>query len=598
MTSDKVKIDKVNKNERTFDKSKDKICTELRDKIITSIEVTRRSKVPTLFFSNPGFGKTTTICSYARMQGMHVEELIGSQYSQDEILGFQSRTDKPYLEVLEPEWYHRIITYAQPHYEKKSSGTNFTLVEEDDVNRWTELLPEYAQKVKDTTLVVEDLEKELAYPNISADDKIIKETVLKSKKMELERFTYNRDKYKAWLEDVEWRGPRTSILFLDEMSTASPNVQGAILNLCFNRKIRGNKELPKDCIILSAANYKANLSGFHDIISPQLNRFCIVNILPGNKNSNPDIAAYEELGFKLVDEFLQDFKEVDLELPEFRTDFQFNDTTNELFLEDLRNELKKVIRKYTGKDSSRAMLDFRNISFDGMYDRDDDIPEVYNFMSPRTMSYYARIVRAMCEMGILASNRSVYEPFVDGIFGLGTNNWDTNETEAFHACITDFHQALYDMTSTLLNKYRKNFDSKKVGEERQIRKDSAFMDTKTITGKVKNIVALHDRNEYDLGDKLTEEVTIQFDNEFCKNTESPVLFKNQLIEVCSDPKNVVSVKSDLESLKQFVEILEKLSKDDGYTPLKKGIKEELNNWAFYYTELSNLVLEDEKPLTA
>jgi hypothetical protein len=100
MTSDKVKIDKVNKNERTFDKSKDKICTELRDKIITSIEVTRRSKVPTLFFSNPGFGKTTTICSYARMQGMHVEELIGSQYSQDEILGFQSRTDKPYLEVL------------------------------------------------------------------------------------------------------------------------------------------------------------------------------------------------------------------------------------------------------------------------------------------------------------------------------------------------------------------------------------------------------------------------------------------------------------------------------------------------------------------
>ena len=58
------------------------------------------------------------------------------------------------------------------------------------------------------------------------------------------------------------------------------------------------------------------------------------------------------------------------------------------------------------------------------------------------------------------------------------------------------------------------------------------------------------------------------------------------------------MKSDLESLKQFVEILEKLSKDDGYTPLKKGIKEELDNWAFYYTELSNLVLEDDKPLTA
>ena len=67
MTSSKVKIDTINKNERTFDTLKDKVCTELRDKVVTAIEVTRRSQVPTLFFSNPGFGKTTTICSYARM---------------------------------------------------------------------------------------------------------------------------------------------------------------------------------------------------------------------------------------------------------------------------------------------------------------------------------------------------------------------------------------------------------------------------------------------------------------------------------------------------------------------------------------------------
>lgn len=598
MTSSKVKIDTINKNERTFDTLKDKVCTELRDKVVTAIEVTRRSQVPTLFFSNPGFGKTTTICSYARMQGMHVEELIGSQYSQDEILGFQSRTDKPYLEVLEPEWYHRIITYSQPHYEKKSSGTNFTLVEEDDVKKWTELLPECAKKVKETTSIVENLEKELTDPNLSEDDRLIKETVLKSTKMELERCTYNRDKYKSWLDDVEWCNPRTSILFLDEMSTASPNVQGAILNLCFNRKIRGNKELPKDCIILSAANYKANLSGFHDIISPQLNRFCIVNILPGNKNSNPKVAAYENLGFKLVDEFLQDFKESDLELPSFKTDFQFNETTNEIFLEELRNELKKIIRKYTGVDSSRAILDFRNISFDGIYDRDDEIPEVYNFMSPRTMSYYARIVRAMCEMGISASNRNVYEPFVDGIFGLGTNNWDSDDTTAFLACITDFHQALYDMTSTLLNKYRKNYDTKKVGEERQIKKDSMFLDKRTITGKVKNAIALYDRGEYELSNSLTEQIVIQFDNEFCSFNENPILLKQKIIEICSDPKKIVSIKSDLESLLQFIEILEKLNKDNGYTPLLKSLKDELDNWAFYYTEFSNLVLEDTEHLNA
>ena len=586
MTSSKVNIDTVEKNERTLHtKVNDDICTELRDRIVTSIEITKRSKVPTLFFSNPGFGKTTTICSYARIQGMHVEELIGSQYSQDEILGFQSRTDKPYLEILEPEWYHRIVTYDQPHYEKISSGTNFTLVEEDDVKKWQDNLVNATSRVNELTTKISELELD------TSNTDSIKDTLIKTTKMELERCKYDIEKYTGLLNDVEWRERRPSILFLDEMSTASPNVQGAILNLCFNRKIRGNKELPDDCIILSAANYKANLSGFHDIIAPQLNRFCIINILPGNKNSDPKVNTYEELGFKLVNEFLQDFKEVDLDLPQFRTDFTFNDVTCSLFLEDLRSELKKIIRKYTG-NSSRATLDFRNISFDGIYDRDDSVPEVYNFMSPRTMSYYARIVRAMCEMGITPNDRSTYEPFVDGIFGLGTNNWDSDDPEAFLACVTEFHQSLYDMTSTLLSKYRKNTSERKLGQERQIKKDSELLDTKTITGKVKRVIAQHERGEYELTDPLTEQITIQFNDEYFNFTKSPEIFKRKMYEICSDPKKVVVVKSDLESLRQFVEVLDSFGKDDAFAPLKECIIEELNNWSFYYTELSNLTLED------
>ena len=589
-TSSKTKVDKISKTERTFKQSDNSnVVTEMRDKVITAIEITKRSGVPTLYMSNPGYGKTTTICSYARKMGMHVEELIGSQYSQDEILGFQSRTNKSYLEVLEPEWYHRIMAYSEPHYEKISSGLNFTLVEEDDIKNWNEKLKESLSEKE--RLTKEVLENEQKILNLSGLEKDVAETSLRISKMELEKADYNYTKYKAWLDDVEWRSPRASILFLDELSTASPNVQGAILNLCFNRKIRGNKELPKDCIILSAANFKANLTGFNNLIAPELNRFCIVNLLPGSKSSDTTRASYEELGFKLVDEFLQDFKEVDLPIPEFRTDFKFDDYTNQAFLTDLRFELKKIIRKYTGVDTSRAILDFRNISFDGIYDRDDNVPEVYNFMSPRTMSYYARVVRAMCEMGINSTQKNIYESYVDGILGLGTNNWADTDPLAFLSCLTDFHNSLYDMTTTLLNKYRQNLSERKIGMERKIKTDSLFSDNRTITGKVKTIINMNEHKEFDVSDPIVTSLISQVSTELL--VENPIILIEKIKDICSTPEKVISFRSDLESLKQFNQVLMDNDKDGSYTPVTSAIKQELDNWEFYYTELANVSYGDE-----
>ena len=90
--------------------------------IMTGLEVSRRSKVPVLFLSNPGQGKTSVINAYAEAKGYHVESLILSQYSQDEILGFQANTGKDHLEILEPEWFHRIIEKSKEdiHEEMKS----------------------------------------------------------------------------------------------------------------------------------------------------------------------------------------------------------------------------------------------------------------------------------------------------------------------------------------------------------------------------------------------------------------------------------------------------------------------------------------------
>ena len=188
MKSGKIDIGEINSEAVTGTKN---INAEI---IMTAIEASRRSKVPVLFFGNPGQGKTATINAWAEENGYHVETLIGSHYSQDEILGFPVNNGKDYLEILEPEWYHNIM-------EAKKAG-------------------------------------------------------------------------------------KPTVLFLDELSMTPGNVQGSLLQLCFERKIRGNKSLPEDCIVLSAANYKKNLPGWAEIIAPELNRFCIINLLPGSPNGD------------------------------------------------------------------------------------------------------------------------------------------------------------------------------------------------------------------------------------------------------------------------------------------------------------------------
>lgn len=77
--------------------------------IYTAIEVSKRSGVPMLFLSNPGYGKTTIINQYAKQNNYHVESLIGSSFDRSEILGYMVNTGKDRLEILQPQWFASIM---------------------------------------------------------------------------------------------------------------------------------------------------------------------------------------------------------------------------------------------------------------------------------------------------------------------------------------------------------------------------------------------------------------------------------------------------------------------------------------------------------
>lgn len=426
-----------------------------RDTIISAVAVGARTRVPILFFSNPGYGKTTTIYNIGKKHGRHVEVLCGSQYSQDEILGFQ--TNEPgskSLVIKEPEWYSRIM--------------------------------------------------EMHAKNIP------------------------------------------SILFCDELSGASPGVQQALLGVIFERTIRGGKKLPDDCWVVSAANYKANLPGFSDIIAPQLNRFCIINLLP----DQPKEIIYE---FTQPEAFIDRKSPTSCAVenwPEFEDNTADDRVVNRVVTE-VRAAFDAMFKAYT-PGSNKGFLDIRNIMYDGMYDRDDNIPEVLNFISGRSISNVCKCIIGMAELG-LDSNSLIYTKVMDGLIGLGTNSWSPEEqdvgiqTERIEKYLADIHNRF----APILNRAQKALSKKSssVEENEVLSKLTKLMGKDTVSNNITAFIANDDNMKY------TEEEWL---NVFKKIADTYDLnnMGTQIETIFKDKNNMLLFKSDMDCLDTLLEDIE------------------------------------------
>lgn len=309
--------------------------------ILESIDISRNSGVPVLYFSNPGYGKTTTINKWAKANNYHVESLIGSQFSQDEILGFQVNNNGV-LEVLEPEWYRRIIKA-----------------------------------------------KENGHP---------------------------------------------SVLFLDELSMCAPSTQGALLHLCFAKEIRGGKKLPEDCLVLAAANYKDNLPEYCEIIAPQINRFCVVNL------DNRDRSATD-----ILMEFTSNFgdgKDIDYIAPSFDTDID-----EAKIMSSIRKELASLFMEYSNPDNSWGYISLENQNISCAYEPVEN--RVYNFISGRTISYFTRIMKSAMTSNKKLEMLGTLKLMAAGLIGGGTFSWD-EDPRARSKQILRFNKKIAEMINKLV----------------------------------------------------------------------------------------------------------------------------------------------------
>jgi len=224
-----------------------------------------------------------------------------------------------------------------------------------------------------------------------------------------------------------------SLLFLDELSTAPENVQGALLQLIFERTIGQSKRLPESTLVIAAANYKQNIPFQFSIMAPIINRFCIVNLRYENTES-------------FLNEFLQEEKEWDADLIRFSQ----RELTPKV-LDNIRLGLKTMLKtllfsfeKESQDDEGERLyiMDINNQNYAGIYDLDS--ANVYNFISGRTLSYLFRINQSFYRKGLsMADHGGIMLNMVYGLIGNGTNTFGETEQREYLNSLSTLYSNLF-----------------------------------------------------------------------------------------------------------------------------------------------------------
>jgi hypothetical protein len=201
-------------------------------------------------------------------------------------------------------------------------------------------------------------------------------------------------------------------LFLDELSQAPEDVQGALLQVCFARKIGGtNNYLPDSTMIIAAANYKENLPPQCTLQAAMLNRFDLVNIDPLD-------------GPHLIDEFLQDPANLEADMITFE-DIKITPKIEAACRENLRQMFNTLYTRYATKSGDGSILDVHNQSMNEIFDQPGP---VYNFLSGRTLSYCHKLAIGIVRNGLYHRRYAhIVQRLFLGLTGLGTNSFTKPE---------------------------------------------------------------------------------------------------------------------------------------------------------------------------
>ena len=217
----------------------------------------------------------------------------------------------------------------------------------------------------------------------------------------------------SWFSRVLSEEKKT-LLFLDEITTASPPVQASILHLVFERTV-GEEKLPADTLIVSAGNYSQSLSSDFGLIPPLMNRFCIVNILPDITDLDLFLSHYEGGVVGEIKDWKEEVYKSFKSLSGQEINPEMIPVASEYIERTVRETTKVLITKNKG-------LDLRVSDMQGIYS-DTSLSDsiLLGFVSLRTLGYLVKVSASAYKLfGIkgITGNQN-FMKLVEGLVGLG-----------------------------------------------------------------------------------------------------------------------------------------------------------------------------------
>ena len=229
-------------------------------------------------------------------------------------------------------------------------------------------------------------------------------------------------KYPEWfIKLIEDDKPH--ILFLDEITTVVKNTQAALLKLVFDRQMH-DKKLPDSTLIISAGNYNGNLQGGFGMLSPMLNRFCIVNLTLSRVDLRHFVISEEEdkKQFSIVNDKVDEnlMKENIARMVDDLVNTYSNSVKNEASIINLNNS------DYSNVDSAEGML--------------------YGILTPRTVSYLTRMLISCAKLGYTKD----MDYIALGLIGFGTGEVTDLELleRTYHSDIKNYVNDVLLITDT------------------------------------------------------------------------------------------------------------------------------------------------------
>lgn len=224
--------------------------------------------------------------------------------------------------------------------------------------------------------------------------------------------------YDELLENHE-KGVRT-LLFLDEITTASSFVQAALLQVIFGREIDNGYRLPDDTFVVAAGNYAGNLSSDFNLIPPLMNRFCIFNV----SITKDDIKAFMSK-YRDRQDIISKLKEFDLANA---TDIKDLDSG---FIDSVKKTMEMKICDLTCSLIAQNKFDPNITEMSDIYQDQTLGTKLLGFLTPRTMNYYRdTAIHMYLRYGVEGVKSDTFREMTQGLVGISLSNGGNSKNKS------------------------------------------------------------------------------------------------------------------------------------------------------------------------